>query len=46
MLDAASTKLCVDVDGDVDVVVFLAFTICEDATAVLAKIMDNINSIA
>lgn len=34
VLDAASGNLCVDVNGDVDAVIFIALAICEDVTAI------------
>src|SRR5215469_14712474 len=38
--------LCIDINGDVDAVVFLALAICEDGTAILTKIIDKATNIA
>jgi hypothetical protein len=43
VLDAASGNLCVDVNGDVDAVVFLASAICEDAIDVPKIIVKTTN---
>jgi hypothetical protein len=46
VLDAGSGNLCVDINDDVDAVVFLALAICADGTAVPTKIIDKATNIA